>query len=152
MKKLIYLTPILLLVGCDASQITQSLDIAQTGVDLASAGAAMPTPAAPILGIVSVIGNLILGIGGVALKKKHSSAKMENNAHYQGIKNVAEKIEEVAWQLKTGKVDPEKLSDNLAGLVKGTMEEAHSAYGVYKQVEDQLAKLKKKGEISKIDG
>jgi len=152
MKKLYFLAPMLLLVGCSAEQVTQSLDLAQMGVDAAGAAATVPSPASPWLGIAALAGNAVLGVVGVALKKKHDSKKVQANAHYQGINKVAEKVEEFAWELKRGDVDPKAIGEALTGLVKSTMEEAHSAYGVYQDIEKEIHKLKKQKELSKIDG
>jgi hypothetical protein len=152
MKKLIYFAPILLLAGCTPEQVGQAFDVAQMGVDAAGTAAMVPSPASPWLGIASIAGNAILGVAGYALKKKHDSKKVENNAHYQGVNKVAEKVEMFAWQLKRDDVDPKAIGDALEGLVKSTMEEVHSAYGVYEQVEKHIHQLRKNKEMSRIDG
>lgn len=153
MKKLIYFTPALLLVGCTPEQLGQAFDVAQMGVDAAGTASMVPSPASPWLGIASIAGNAILGVAGYALKKKHDSKKVEQNAHFQAINKVAERVEEFAYQLKRGKdIDPKDIGESLTGLVKSTTEEVHSAYGVYEQIEKQIHKLRKNKEMSRIDG
>ena len=152
MKRLIYFAPVLLIVGCAPEQVGQAFDFAQMGADASGAAAAVPSPLSPYLGIASLAGNAIIGIAAAIFKSKHNSEKVQNNAHFQGVKNVADRVEALASDLKSGNVDTSNIADSLSGLVKATMEEAHSAYGVYEQVEKRLADMKKKGEISKING
>lgn len=149
MKKVLLLFVLVGIIGCSPAEKDKTEDIVEKTTKVVevvtdiAAAAGVPF-AVPVGSAVAFLGTTILAL------LKRGSEKKKKEALYQSTADISTAIESVVSGIKDKTISIEDIGNILPGLVKNVSTNAHSAYGVYKDIEKDLNKLQAKGKIKKL--
>lgn len=149
MKKYLLLFALVGIIGCTPAEKDKAADIigkTTAVVDVvtdiaATAGVPFAVPVGTAFAFLSTTVLAIL---------KRGSEKKKKEALYQSTADISTAIGSVVSGIKDKSISLEEVGKLLPGLVKDVSVNAHSAYGVYKDIEKDLNKLQAKGKVKKL--